>query len=105
MPGLESVFVPASGAANPTQCTSTDTSLPARVLWVVATDPTSLVLAAQCHRTRQLVIFHQVPFRCQVRPPNRYHRVSSSFLSTAHRAASVADRPIAAASLVWLMAL
>jgi hypothetical protein len=77
------------------------------VLWVAATDPPSLVIATQCHLTRQSVIPFEVPFLCQVRPPNRHHRVASrpGLLNTAHRAPSVLGTPSLAPSLVWGMAL
>jgi hypothetical protein len=77
------------------------------VIGVAATDPPSLVAATQSHLTRQFVISHQVPFRCQVRPTNRHHRVvrCTALLSTAHRAASIVGTPMIACSLVWWMAL
>jgi hypothetical protein len=47
---LESIY--ACGAALALQCTIVDTSFPARVLWVSATNPPNLVIVAQCQITR-----------------------------------------------------
>jgi len=106
LPGLEPIYGPACGAATPLQCTILNHTLPARVLWVAATGPPSLVVATQCHPTRQFGISLAVPLRCQVHPPNRHHRVAicPGLLNTAQRAASVGDTPITAGSLVWWMA-
>jgi hypothetical protein len=68
LPGLERVV--ASGAGCALQCTMLDRSLPSRVIWVAATDPPSLVMATQCHLTRQFGISLNVPLLCQVWPPD-----------------------------------
>jgi hypothetical protein len=59
-------------------------------------------MATQRHLTRQFGISLRVPLLCQVRPPNRHHRVASrpGLLNTAHRAPSVVGTPTIAPSLI-----
>jgi hypothetical protein len=107
VPALEPVCGLACRAAPPFQCMMIITSLPAGVLPVATTDPPSLVMATQCHLTRQLTTHLIIPLLSQVWPPKRHHRVTScpGFMNSADRAAGIAAAPMTAPSLVWWMAL
>jgi hypothetical protein len=68
LPGLVPILDLAFWAATPFHCKSIDKILPA-VLWIAATDPSSLVVATQYHLTGQFGISFNIPPFYQVRPP------------------------------------
>jgi hypothetical protein len=93
----------ASRAAISPQCSVLNHSLPGSMIWIAAADPASHVLTAQGHLTRGFCVPLGIPLQCQIRPPNRYHRVACSPGSTTNRAAGVVSTPSATGSSVrWM---
>jgi len=109
-PGLLSILYLASRAPFVSLCTVTNSSLPDRVLWILA-DPPRLVMATQSHFIEGLVVPLMIPLLGQGRHPNRHlGAVRLPFLKALGAASPLFDgsgkgRPVVARSLIRRMTL